>query len=46
MVRKGEHGFIIWFPVGQKDEEGETVNAETFYMATVFDISQVEPLQF
>ena len=46
MVRKGEHGFIIWFPVGQKDEEGETVNAETFYTATVFDVSQVEPLQF
>jgi len=46
VVRKGEHGFIIWFPVGQKDEEGETVNVETFYTATVFDVSQVEPLQF
>lgn len=42
-VKKGEHGFIIWFPVGAKDEEtGDILSAETFYTATVFDISQVE----
>ena len=24
-VKRGEHGLTIWFPVGQKDEEGELV---------------------
>lgn len=44
-VKKGEHGYIIWFPVGQKDEEtGDIMAAETFYTATVFDISQVEEI--
>lgn len=42
-VKKGEHGFIIWFPVGSKDEDtGDILHAETFLTATVFDISQVE----
>jgi len=44
-VRKGEHGFTIWFPVGPKDKETDDVlTAETFYTTTVFDISQVEPI--
>ena len=44
-VRKGEHGYMIWFPVGQKDEEtGDIVSADTYYTATVFDISQTEPI--
>jgi len=43
-VRKGEHGFIILFPVGDKDQEtGEVIGAARFYTGTVFDISQVEP---
>ena len=43
-VRKGEHGFIIWFPVGTKDKDtGDLIDSpDTFYTATVFDISQVE----
>ena len=41
-VKRGEHGLTIWFPVGVKDEEGELLEAETFYTGTVFDISQVE----
>lgn len=46
-VKKGEHGYTIFFPVGPKSEseDGDTVTAETFYTATVFDISQVEELK-
>ena len=44
-VKKGEHGMMIWFPVGQKDEDtGDILTAETYYTATVFDISQVEAI--
>ncbi len=44
-VKRGEHGYMIWFPVGQKDEEtGDILGAETFYTATVFDISQTETI--
>ena len=43
-VRKGEHGFIIWFPVGPKDEDGD-IEAERFFTGTVFDISQVEDIE-
>jgi len=42
-VKKGEHGYMIWFPVGAKDEgTGDIVEVDTFYTATVFDISQTE----
>jgi len=40
-VNKGEHGYMIWFPVGTKDETGDIISAERFFTATVFDISQV-----
>lgn len=43
-IRKGEHGFIIWFPVGDKDENGDIDAPATFYTGTVFDISQVEEI--
>jgi len=44
-VKKGEHGFMIWFPVGEKDEEtGDILSAERYFTATVFDISQVEAI--
>lgn len=43
-VKRGEHGFTIWFPVGRKDEDDETVEVEKFYTATVFDISQTDDL--
>jgi len=43
-VKKGEHGMIILFPVGDKDKEtGEVMGATRFYTGTVFDITQVEP---
>jgi len=44
-VKRGEHGYTIFFPVGPKAEDSEdsdAVTAETFHTATVFDISQVE----
>ena len=45
-VRKGEHGFIIFFPVGAKDNEGFLEGEpEAFYTATVFDISQTEEVK-
>lgn len=44
-VRRGEHGYIIWFPVGEKTEDGDIIDAQTFYTATVFDISQVEAME-
>lgn len=43
-VKKGEHGFIIFFPVGEKSEDGDIINATNFYTATVFDITQVQDL--
>lgn len=47
VVKKGEHGFIIWFPVNRKtiNDNGEEVDETQFYLATVFDISQTEPLE-
>ncbi len=41
-VSKGQHGFTIWFPVGSKNGNGDVEDVETFYTATVFDISQTE----
>jgi hypothetical protein len=45
MVKRGEHGMTIWFPIGQKNNDGDVLEATTFYTATVFDVSQVEDLQ-
>jgi len=43
-VRKGEHGFTIWFPVKPKsendDENDGDENISKFLFGTVFDISQ------
>lgn len=45
-VKRGEHGYMIWFPVGAKDKDtGDIISAETFYTATVFDISQTESIE-
>ncbi len=49
IVRKGEHGFLILVPSKQKDEnEIDNYIADDedvkFYTATVFDISQTEPI--
>ena len=44
-VQKDQHGYKIWFPVGQKDKDtGDIVAPEKFYTGTVFDISQTEAL--
>lgn len=39
-VRKGEHGYTIWFPA-KKKEDDEPDNKPRFFTGTVFDISQV-----
>lgn len=41
-VVKGEHGYLIFFPVGEvKDEEtGDVIEPSKFYTTTVFDKSQ------
>lgn len=45
-VQKGQHGLMIWFPVGEKDAEtGDIISAERYFTATVFDISQTEPIE-
>lgn len=45
-VTKGEHGMVILFPVGDKDKEtGDIIHAEQYFTATVFDISQTEPIE-
>ena len=47
-VRKGEHGFLIFVPAKQKEEDSTIDNyiasdeEVKFYTATVFDISQTE----
>ena len=49
-VKKGEHGLMIWVPVGRKGEKADAQDAaETdekkgsgFIMGTVFDVSQTE----
>lgn len=45
-VRKGEHGLMIWAPLGRKEktDSGETVTGEVdgFIPVTVFDVSQTE----
>lgn len=44
-VRKGEHGFMIWFPVGNKnDDTGDIDDPTYFYTTYVFDISQVDDI--
>lgn len=53
MVRKGEAGLGIWFPVQVKGngdnaedaEENEDANGIRFQLGTVFDISQTDEMQ-
>lgn len=42
IVKRGEHGLMIWFPVGRKNDDDTIIEADTFYTGTVFDISQTE----
>ena len=48
-VKKGEHGMMIWFPIGRKteNESGEPstlMDEKRFGIGTVFDISQTAPM--
>lgn len=53
-VRKGEHGAMIWVPIGRKSEESQAQPSETtttdsaekpgFIIGTVFDISQTDEI--
>lgn len=45
-VQKGQHGYTILFPVGDKDKEtGDIIHAERYFTATVFDIGQTEEIK-
>jgi hypothetical protein len=44
-VTKGQHGYSILFPVGEKNEEGDIISTEHFYCGTVFDITQTEAIE-
>jgi len=44
-VDKGEHGLMIWFPIGPKDEDGNVIKTERYYVGTVFDISQTSEME-
>lgn len=55
-VTKGQHGFGIWVPIGQKASnddtpasedgaEGEGENRPGFIMGTVFDVSQTQEIE-
>ena len=41
-VKRGEHGYIIWFPVGNKEDD--SIEVTKFYTTTVFDIAQTEAI--
>lgn len=43
-VEKGQHGLMIWFPVGPKDQDDNVIKADGFYTGTVFDISQTSEI--
>ncbi|MFZ1290777.1 MAG: ArdC family protein [Melioribacteraceae bacterium] len=47
IVKKGEHGAVILYPVGvdkKKNEGEETEEPSNFFSAVVFDISQTEEI--
>jgi hypothetical protein len=50
-VKKGEHGFGIWVPLGlskKTDQEPDTINSESpvgFTVGTVFDVSQTDEME-
>ena len=45
-VSKGQHGYSILFPAGEKDKEtGDILEATAYYSGTVFGISQTEEVK-
>jgi len=45
MVRKGEHGAMIWAPTHKREETGTVAEDPHFITVTVFDVSQTEALE-
>ena len=50
MVQKGQHGACIWIPLGipkraEGETESETADPIGFTLATVFDVTQTEPME-
>jgi len=41
-VSQGQHGLLIWYPVGKKNENGEIEEVDKFFMGSVFDVTQTE----
>jgi hypothetical protein len=44
-IKKGEHGALILFPVGSKDNNGMVDEPTNFFTGVVFDISQTEEME-
>ncbi len=45
-VSKGQHGYTILFPAGNKDKEtGDIIDATRFFAGTIFDIAQTEVIE-
>lgn len=47
IVKKGEHGYSIWFPSGNRkvmDENNEETEKPGFLVGTVFDVSQTKEI--
>jgi len=47
LVRKGEHGMMIWVPTVKRAEDGATVSDDDirFFTGTVFDVSQTDAIE-
>ena len=44
-VMKGQHGSVIWVPIGRKDKEtGEIQERTGFVLGNVFDVSQTQEI--
>ena len=44
-IKKGEHGVLILFPIGSKDNNGLVEEPTNFLTTVVFDISQTEDME-
>lgn len=47
-VRKGEHGYAIWVPMGPRKQDGDAATDQSdetrFILGTVFDVSQTDEI--
>lgn len=44
VVMKGQHGAVIWVPIGRKDKDGELTEKTGFVLGSVFDVSQTQEI--